>query len=228
MIFVVGGKHSGTTLTATILGANSKCWLVPMESGSYSRQHIQQLRKPFIEKVSTIDSEFVVEKTPDHVFEIDKIQEDWPDAPIFVVTRNPIDRVASTYVRHGNFGQSIYECSEDMSGCISAMRYPNTHLVEYEKIVKHFNETVRNMCKFAGLRFEQSMVDFHENSPTWYEKQLFDEHHKIRSNQMKMPLFDDSGKGKRILSSRQIEQVLFDCADKYKILTGKILTKDGS
>jgi hypothetical protein len=221
MIFVVGGKHSGTTLTATILGANSKCWMVPMESGAYSKKHIKQLRKPFVDKVSSIDSEFVVEKTPDHVFEVDKIQEDWPQSPIFVVTRNPLDRVASTYRRHGNFNQSIYECSQDLSGCISAMRYENTHLVQYESIVKNFNKTVKEMCDFAGLMFEDSMINFHENSPTWYEKQLHDEHHKIRSDQMKQPLFDGTGIGYEILDNQQIGQVLFDCADKYQTLTGK-------
>jgi hypothetical protein len=218
MIFVVGGKHSGTTLTATILGSNDKCWLIPMESGAYSKIHIKQLRKPFIKEVSLINSEFVVEKTPDHVFEINKIQEDWPDSPIFVVTRNPLDRVASTYRRHGNFNQSIYECSQDLSGCISAMRYDNTFLVQYENIVKDFNNMVIGMCEFAGLKFQDSMINFHQNSPTWYKKQLHDDHHKIRSDQMKMPLFDGTGIGKELLSKEQIAQVQFDCMDKYNQL----------
>jgi hypothetical protein len=51
-IFVVGGKHSGTTLTATILGSNSRCWLIPMESGSYSILHIENLRNACIGKIS--------------------------------------------------------------------------------------------------------------------------------------------------------------------------------
>lgn len=219
MIFVVGGKHSGTTLTATILGANSECWLVPLESGGYSKRHIKQLRKPFIEKVLSIDSKYVVEKTPDHVYQIDKIQEDWPNAPIFVVTRNPLDRVASTQRRHGNWGQSIYECSNDMSACIGAMQKKNTFLITYEDLVKNFEETVRAMCKFSGLEFQESMIKFHENSPVWFENHLDDDHHRKRSEQMRTPLYDDSGWGINYLTKDQIDQVNYDCAEKYSILT---------
>jgi hypothetical protein len=221
-IFVVGGKHSGTTLTATILGSNSRCWLIPMESGSYSILHIENLRNAFIRQASLIESEFLVEKTPDHVYQIDKMQEDWPDSPIFVVSRNPVDRVASTFRRHGNFGQSIYECSNDMTACIYAITKPNTYLVMYESIVKDFNNTIADMCKFAGLEFEDSMINFHENAPTWFPHHQQDEHHKLRSDQMKKPLYDDSGWGVDYLTPDQLDQVNFDCAEKYKILLSHI------
>jgi hypothetical protein len=222
MIFVVGGKHCGTTLTATILGVNSKCYLIATESGAYSQQHIKQLRKPFINKVLTIESDFVVEKTPDHVFQIEKIKQDWPNAIFFVVTRNPLDRVASTLRRHQVFNQSIYECSQDLSGCINAMKYDNTFLVEYENIVKDFNKTVKQMSNFAGLNFEDRMINFHQYSPTWFEKKLDDEHHKLRSTQMKTPLYDDSGWGRDYLTEEQRNQLTFDCLEKYTALTGKI------
>lgn len=224
MIFVVGGKHSGTTLTATILGVNSKAFLVPGESGGYSKRHIKQLRKPFIDEVSLVTSEFFVEKTPDHVYQIDKIQEDWPDAKIVVVTRNPIDRVASTLRRHGNWGQAIYECANDMTACVHASKRKNTFVVTYEDIVKNFDSTVKGMCDFTGLEFEERMRNFHEYSPIWYENLLHDEHHQIRSTQMKTPLYDDSGWGIDYLTKDQLDQVIFDCADKYKMLTGKELT----
>lgn len=217
-IFVVGGKHSGTTLTATILGSNSKCWLIPMESGAYSIQHIENLRKAFVRQAALVEAEFLVEKTPDHVYQIDKIQEDWPDSPIFVVTRNPIDGVASTLRRHGNFGQSVYECANDMTACIDAIKKPNTYLVTYENIVKDFNNTVKGMCDFAGLEFEDSMINFHENAPVWFPHHQHDDHHKLRSDQMRTPLYDDSGWGIDYLTSEQIAQVNFDCLEKYQIL----------
>jgi hypothetical protein len=218
MIFVVGGKHSGTTLTATILGANDKCYLIPMETGAYSQKHIKHLRKPFVDKAKTIDSEFIVEKTPDHVFKIEKIKQDWPNESIFIVTRDPIDRVASTMRRHGNIGQSIYECANDMRACIWAMQYENTYVVTYESIVKNFNETVGSMCRFAGLEFQESMINFHENAPTWFPKHQHDDHHKKRSDQMRIPLYDDSGWGESYLTQEQIDQVMFDCGDDYERL----------
>lgn len=217
-IFVVGGKHSGTTLTATILGSSSKCTLIPMESGAYSILHIKNLRKAFIRQSAMVESEFLVEKTPDHVYQIDKIQEDWPDSPIFIVTRDPVDRVASTLRRHGNFSQSVYECANDLQACIYAATKPNTHLVTYEYIVKNFDNTIKKMCEFAGLEFEEAMKNFHENSPTWFPNHQHDSHHKIRSDQMKMPLYDDSGWGINYLTRDQLDQVYFDCSEKYEEL----------
>jgi hypothetical protein len=217
-IFVMGGKHSGTTLTATVLGANSKCSLIPMESGAYSIRHIRNLREVFVKQTASVESDFLVEKTPDHVYQIDKIQEDWPESPIFIVTRDPVDRVASTLRRHGNFGQSVYECANDMAACIYAIKKPNTYLVTYENMVKNFNETVEGMCSFAGLEFEESMINFHENSPTWYKHLQHDGHHKIRSLQMKMPLYDDSGWGIDYLTKDQLDQVRFDCSEKHQEL----------
>lgn len=189
-----------------------------MESGAYSTLHIKNLRSAFVRQASLVKSEFLVEKTPDHVYQVDKIQEDWPDSPIFIVTRNPIDRVASTLRRHGNFNQSVYECANDIQACIYAATKRNTFLVTYENIVKDFNNAVQKMCDFAGLEFEESMKNFHDNAPEWFPNHQHDSHHRIRSEQMKKPLYDDSGWGIDYLSKDQIGQVNFDCSDKYNEL----------
>jgi len=218
MIFVVGGKHSGTTLTATILGANSKCWLIPVESGAYSKKFIRQARQPFIDKVSVIGSEFIVEKTPNHVHQIDKIREDWPESLIFVVSRDPMDKVASVLRRSGKFNETVYDCSNDLTASINAMKHENTLLVDYESIVRDFDNTVQRMCDFAGLEFEESMRKFYENAPTWYEKHFDNPTFKRRSDQMKTPLFDDTGRGLKELTPEQVAQVEFDCMEKYSQL----------
>lgn len=218
MIFVVGGKHCGTTLTATIMGSNSKCFLVPTETGAYSKRHIRHTRQPFVNQVRNHPAEIIVEKTPDHVYQIDKIIEDWPEAPVFIVTRNPVDRVASTLRRHGNIGQSMYECKSDLVACLNASMRPNTYVVAYESIVKNFNNTVSSMCRFAGLDFEKSMIDFHENPAVWFEHHYDDDHSRLRARQMKTPLYDDSGWGSSYLTQEQVDQVMFDCSEDYERL----------
>lgn len=210
---------------ATILGANSRCFLITEETGAYSNKHIKTLRKYFIEKVKTIESDFVVEKTPSHVFNINKMQEDFPDAFFIIMTRNPIDSIASTFKIHKNFNRSIYECSNDLSGCINAIKYKNAVLISYEKLVKDFDKTIINLCEFLEISFEKSMINFHETAPTWFEKFIdSDELFKRRSLQMKTPLFDGTGKGIKELSEDQIKQINFDCMDKYLLLLDNQLT----
>ena len=225
LIFVSGPPHSGTTLVATILGVNSKCFLVPSESGAYSKQHIHTLRKAFVRKVSSIESDFIVEKSPEHIFNIDKMQEDFPDAGFVVVMRNPIDIVGSLLRTYGDFNLSLYTCSDYLSACTAFSQYPGVNIVEYEDIVTNFDETISSLCQKLDLDFEDRMKNFHQYSPLWFEKfRDSDDLFKRRSEQMKRPLFDGRGVGKTMLNSDQINQVIFDCQEKYEILTNKVLT----
>lgn len=218
-IFVFGTIHSGTTLLTTILGVNSRCYLFADETGAYSKRHIGHLRKIFVKDVANIDNEYFIEKTPNHIFSISEMQEDFPQAKFIVVTRNPIDAVASIYKEYENFNMSLYSYSNNLTACLHAMKYENTFLVTYEDVVKNFDNTIYAICDFTGLQFEESMKNFHEHSPQWFknlvEKEKF---FKKRADQMKKPLFDDTGKGKEFLSKEQINQIEFDCVGKYNKL----------
>lgn len=217
MIFVVGIPHSGTTLTATIIGANSRCLLIPMESAAYTKHNIGSLRGPFVRQIRNLDAEFVVEKTPSHVFSIDKIREDFPDSKIVVVIRDPIDVIVSTFKRDGGMNKVIYDFANDITACSAALSYENTHLVQYENLVRDFHTTVSELCDFLGLEFEDSMVNFHENAPTWFAKFIHsDPHHMNRALQMKKPLFDGTGSGAGFLSQQDLEIVERDCMPKYR------------
>jgi hypothetical protein len=221
MIFVVGLPHSGTTLLSTIVGANSKCLLIPMETAAYTKTHIKTLRGPFVKQIQNMDAEFVVEKTPSHVFAIDKILEDFPDAKFLVSVRNPIDVIVSTFKRDGLMNKVIYDCSNDLTGCINALSHDSAMLVQYENVVKDFEKTIADVCRFVGLDFEESMVNFHENAPTWFKNFIDgDPHHMKRAMQVKQPLFDATGSGEGFLSEDDLARVEFDCMWKYRGIVG--------
>lgn len=222
LIFVVGPPHSGTTLLATILGSNSECFLIPSESAAYCKQHINTLRKPFINKVSSIDSQFVVEKTPSHIFNIEKMREDFPDAKFILILKNPLDIVGSMLKTYDDFNFSVYTCSDYLSASLVALK-KDIYLIQYEDIVSNFNETILNLCKYIGIEFQEKMINFHEHSPIWFEKFIdSDNHLKRRSQQMRQPLFDGRGIGRTYLNDKQTDQVMFDCFDKYEEVVRKI------
>lgn len=227
MIFVAGPPHSGTTLTATIIGVNDRCYLIRSETGAYFQRNIATLRKPFIRKAASIESEFVVEKTPHHLFNINKIREDFPESKIIITVRNPLDIVASMQKTYQDFNFSLYNCSDHLSASISAVKNNDVYLVEYENIVRNFDKTVSNMSDYIEIDFSDKMKNFHDHSPVWFEKAIgSNEHLTRRSEQMRQPLFDGTGIWKDILDKDQVDQVLFDCADKYQKLTGKSLIND--
>lgn len=216
-IFVFGTMHSGTTLMATVMGSNSKCHLIAEETGAYSKKHIDHLRNVFVKQTDSIKKEYFVEKTPSHVFNIDKMQEDFSSSFFIVMVRNPIDAVASIYKDYKDFNLSIYSYTNHLVAASYALQRSNTILVEYEKIVKDFDNVVGNVCDFVGLSFETSMKNFHEQDHQWFGKLLdIDEVFKKRAQQMKQPLFDGTGKGYKYLSKEQINQIEFDCFERYQ------------
>jgi hypothetical protein len=81
--------------------------------------------------------------------------------------------------------------------------------------VRDFNKTIARVCDFIGLEFEESMINFHEHSPVWFQNFLDDNQHlRKRSQQMKQPLFDGTGIGAS-LTDEQAKQVRFDCSGKF-------------
>ncbi len=223
-IFIIGGSHCGTTLMATILGSHDQCSLIPLETCVYVEENKNLSKKYFKNAIASIESNFVVEKTPRHLFSIEQMKLDFPESKFICMTRNSIDVVASLYRRDQEFNSAIYQCSNDLSGCLEAVAIDNVLLVEYESLITDFYSTVKNVCDFIGISYQPDMKNFYQNAPTWFENlKDNDDHLDRRSRQMLEPIFDGRGMFRDTLSSDQIDQIIFDCSEKYYYLTQKHL-----
>lgn len=225
MIFVMGCAHGGTTLMATILGAHRKCHVIPSETCAYTKDKWTN-KDGFVRAISGIDSEYIIEKTPRHVFNIREMKNDFPDASFIVMIRNPLDVTASIYDREGNFNKALYECLNDLTGCLSVMNDHGVILVEYESLVDNFEKVMKMVCDHIGIEFEPQMKDFHEYAPEWFSDYVsWDSHLSLRAWQMKQPLFDGRGRWKKELNAHQIYQIMADCNNKYINLLENVLIR---
>lgn len=228
MIFVMGCAHGGTTLVATILGAHRKCYVIPSETCAYTKDRWTN-KGDLIRAMSDIKSEYIIEKTPRHVFNLKQMKEDFPDASFIVMIRNPLDVTASIYAREGNFNKALYECLNDLTGCLSVMNDDRVMLVEYESIVDNFENTMTMVCQHIGIEFEPQMKDFHEYSPDWFSEHVaWDDHLSRRAWQMKQPLFDGRGRWQKELNAHQIYQIMGDCNNKYINLLENLLIRSSN
>jgi hypothetical protein len=222
LVSVSGCAHGGTTLMATILGANKDWHLITTETCAYTLDKWTN-RSDLIKRLPE-NSQRVIEKTPRHVYNLNSIKKDFPQSSFVVMVRNPLDVVLSIYKRDGNFNNALYQHSSDLTACISVINKQDTVIVEYENIIEDFDLTVKNVCNHTGVEFTESMRNFHMYSPSWFEEFLQqgrNEHLLKRSVQMKTPLFDGRGRGILELSPKQARLVIQDCEDKYFMLTGK-------
>lgn len=221
----MGMVHSGSTLLATILGSSSKAFLIPLETRVYGLDNKTGNTRFFVEKVNSIDSEFVIEKSPSHIFNINSLRKDFPKSKILITVRNPIDVVSSLHRRDNDFDGSLKQCIEYLDACENALTVKESFVVEYEEVIENFSSYVPEICSFVGMDFEEKMFNFYDHSPQWFEYaiKMNDDHLIRRAAQMKMPLFDGRKMFRELISNSQKEIIIEKCQDAYLKITGKKL-----
>ena len=234
LISISGCGHSGTTLTATILGAHKNSLLIPVETRMFIDK--QYDINNFIFNNYSDKKTMVVEKTPNHIYVVDKIKKQYPDTKFIFNIRDPRDVAASFYTRFENWDKSIDRLKKDFD--YIKKFYSFGYLVKYENIVNNFEETFIDICKYIDINFDEEMLQYYKYAPNWYgvenpkntdgrdpnwyeienpkdtdEIDKFSKNnisnHKIRRAwQVKQPLFDGTGRWKKELNSSQIDDVV--------------------
>lgn len=93
---------------------------------------------------------------------MEKIISAFPDAKVIGLTRDPRDFVLSAISRGGH---DVRWWIREYQAMMTLFRnlgesYPDTFMtVRYEDLVEHPEETVRKCCQFAGIPFQEDMLD---------------------------------------------------------------------
>ena len=217
LISVSGCGHSGTTLTATVLGTHKNLLLIPTETRMFLDEYYDI--NNFIFNNYSDKETMVIEKTPNHIYVLDKIKKEYPDAKFILNIRDPRDIVSSLYSRFEDWNKSIDRLKKDFE--YIKKFYSFGHLVKYEDIVNNFKDTFIDICKYIDMDFDENMLEYYKYAPNWYGvenpkdsdgkdkvyKNNISNHETRRSWQVKQPLFDGTGRWKKELNSSQIDDV---------------------
>jgi hypothetical protein len=218
LISISGCGHSGTTLTATVLGAHKNLLLIPVETRMFIDEPYNI--NSFILNNYSDKKSMIVEKTPNHIYVIDKIKQEYPDAKFIFNIRDPRDIAASLYNRFDDWQKTLDRLKKDFD--YIEKFYLLGHLVKYEEIVNNFETTFTNICKYINIDFNEEMLSYYKYAPNWYEvenpkdtdgkdkvyKNNISNHEIRRSWQVKQPLFDGTGRWKKELSNSQVDDVI--------------------
>ena len=218
LISISGCGHSGTTLTATVLGAHKNLLLIPTETRMFLDESYDI--NNFIFNNYSNEKTMVIEKTPNHIYVLDKIKKEYPDTKFILNIRDPRDIVSSLYSRFEDWNKSIDRLKKDFE--YIKKFYSFGYLVKYEDIVNNFEDTFIDICKYINIDFDQNMLEYYKYAPNWYGvenpkdsdgkdkvyKNNISNHEIRRSWQVKQPLFDGTGRWKKELSSSQIDDVV--------------------
>jgi len=213
LISISGCGHSGTTLTATVLGAHKNLLLIPNETrmfidGDYDINN-------FIFNNYSNEKIAIIEKTPNHVYVLDKIKLKYPETKFILNIRDPRDIAASLYNRFDNWEKALDRLKKDFEYVkkFSSQSY----IIKYEDIVNNFEDTFINTCKYLDINFDKNMLTYYQTPINWFNiknpkktdgKDINGKHEMNRSWQVNQPIFDGTGRWKKELNNDQINDIV--------------------
>ena len=220
-ILVAGCGHTGTTITAKIIGLNSHVFGVDVETHMFDPFKIEQLPKllkSFKKQARAEGKQVICEKTPKHILHIDYARRTLKNPSFVLCTRSPYDVIASLAARERdpidkkaiNTGYRRYMA--DNIALLKQQSFEDSIVHKYEDFVQDPEASMRRICDHARLDFDASMLDTEANETRWFNVEGDGEagrlksgktgkdHAKRRSWQVNQKIFDNRGKWKSILN----------------------------
>ena len=166
--FVVGCGNSGTSLVAARLGLHPLVFTVPRESGLFRpRQRLRQSRERLVRLLAEADTNgarHLVEKTPKHVHDVDRIRRLLPEARVIVVQRNPYDTALSFKKRFVRIGPGVERWLWDNAAAHGLRDDPYSVRVCYERLTARPREEFGRLLAFLGLDWNEAVLTGHETN----------------------------------------------------------------
>ena len=198
-LFIVGLPRTGTTLTERIVASHSKVqsvgeteflqMIMRLESDvqaldkmtpemieSVSGKDISLIRDGYLDRIRyrLKDQPIFIDKLPFNVLYLGFIAKAWPDQPIILMKRNPMDACFSMYKQVFTWAYK-YSYSLDTLGqyyiayerlCQHWREILGDRLVEvqYEELVANQEFHTRRILDNLGLEFEEACLNFEKNA----------------------------------------------------------------
>ncbi|MEX0772386.1 MAG: sulfotransferase [Balneolales bacterium] len=196
LFFIMGCGHSGTTLLATLLSRNPEIFTLGYETKAFLPYNSLYIAKKFILSWDKLAKQFekgyLMEKTPKHILCIDRIFHIVPHTKIIIVVRDGRDVVASLKKRFGSTGFAIDRWVLDNKPVSKWQHDKRIYMVKYEDLVINPKTTLKNVCNFLGMDYNDDMIISKENP------------------------FTKAAEGNMILRSKQVSEVIYNNTGKWK------------
>lgn len=212
IIFIVGCGHSGTTILKKIIGNHKNIYSIDQETGVFA-QHKKSKDQEIIKSLENLDKrielnkKWICEKTPGHVYGIEKIFQLIKNPKIIVIIRDGRDVVASLNKRYNNLDKSINRWIEDNMVWLHSKYKDSFHLLKYEDLVKEPQIQLQKICDYLPEEYDNNMLNYKKEK---IELPIFDgpidadNHSMLRNYQLNQDLYDGTKRYLKDLTESQI------------------------
>jgi hypothetical protein len=208
--FICGCGHSGTSLLANMFASHPAVYIPLRETETFlSEENFRQKWEVLAADWSRSAKHHLVEKTPRHLRNIERIRAMLPSAKFVLMVRDGRDVAASYIKRAGSATPGAKRWIADNTIVFREIDAPDVTVVRYEELIGAPRAVLRRICSFIGLDFAEEMLSFYETRRLWFGvKEIRKgtgadgvEHRLLRNWQINQPLFDGRGQWRNVLSA---------------------------
>jgi len=215
MIFIFGCGHSGTTILNKIMSNHKNIHGLDYETGLFARRKYKN-KDLFDNTLKNLDEErkksnkkWICEKTPAHVYAINKIFELIKNPKIIIIVRDGRDVVSSLYKRYNNFEKSVDRWIKDNQEWVNSQYKYHLHALRYEDLIKEPKIQIKRICDYLEEEYDDNILNY-KKEKIELPKNIFDnkidgENHEIlRSYQINQDLYDGTKRYTKDLNEQQL------------------------
>lgn len=216
-IFIVGCGHSGTSIMLNILGSHPSIYPITYESYILMKTP-DQITKTFEEwdnECLKFQKPRWVEKTPIHVFYLQKAFIYRPNCQIILMIRDGRDVVCSLRQRtkYSNLISAIDRWIYDNLAGFPYWLHPQVQVVRYEDLVTNPENTLQTVFNFLEESYTNKVLDYYHDPKLWFSSEIVKpeklatsiDHKNLRNWQINQPLFDGRERWKKEMTEDDME-----------------------
>ncbi|PTN38076.1 sulfotransferase [Desulfonatronum sp. SC1] len=204
-VFVVGCGHSGTTLLTTLISRHTSFFPIGYESGIFLPKNGLYTSKNVVKCWDFLSKQynknFFIEKTPKHCLCIKRIFRLTPNAKILYTVRDGRDNILSLKKRLLNLDNSIERWIIDNEPAKDWIFHNQIHIVRFENIINDTAYTIREICDFLKIDFDDSML---YSTYTPY-KNNDNSNMALRAEQTRKPIYNSTNTWQDGLSKSELD-----------------------
>ena len=130
-----------------------------------------------IKKISNNNSsEIIIDKLPLNIIEIGFIKRIFPNSKFILMLRHPCDSVLSCFVTDFNINEAmvhflniddaakLYSRVFNLWNQFTKVLKIQFHIIKYEKVITHFDETINNLLNFLEINWEDNLRNFNKTA----------------------------------------------------------------
>ena len=214
-IFIVGCGHSGTSIMLAILGNHPALYPIPYESALFLKppSQIEATMLQWDTECIADNKRRWIEKTPPHIFQIQKFLKYRPQSQFILMLRDGRDVVCSLKHRqkYKTFAERIDRWIYDNLAGLPYWNHSQVKVIKYEELITNSEKVIEEILDFLHLARCDRLLNYYQSPKKWYSEEItkpetintLEEHKKFRNWQINQPLFDGRGRWKTEMSATE-------------------------